>query len=255
MSHEVAAEQIEAFVLGILEPDAAQQVTRHVAECAACRTAIEEYSGLTGDLAWLGAALAADPHPLPALRLPASEAAARPRASSATRVVERRSGAGLRVAALVLALIAVSAASFWTGRVSHSRAQERQLRQELSGLIEQQEIVLEVVDASDTTKRLLRSTQGTSAYGKVYTRPAVPHLVAMVGRLEPSSDTRSYELILVLPDGAEQRAGQLHVEPFGFGLLVLDTEGAPPRFEGARVVRRDGDSGDAVVLEWRAPSP
>ncbi len=252
MNHDVAVEQLEAYVLGALEPDEAHALEAHIADCEICLRSIAMLRDPAEGLALLVAADADDAAALPPLRPP-------PAASPVVQpTAERRHArstplrAPSRAAVFALVVLLVGALGFWTGRVSHSEAQERQLRQELSGMVERQEVVLEVVDGANTVKRLLRSTTGSTAYGKVYTRPGIPHLVAMAGRLEALADDSTYELTLTV-GGEERDVGLLRVERTGFGLLVVDFPGDPPPFEAARVVRRGADGSVETVLAWSAP--
>jgi hypothetical protein len=85
---------------------------------------------------------------------------------------------GRRPIVLVLSLA-------WSARLSEALDQERAQHERIAAhFSQQQEIVLEVVDADDATRVILRSPDADSrAYGKLFTRPDLPHVVALAARL------------------------------------------------------------------------
>lgn len=122
--------------------------------------------------------------------------------------------------------------------------------------------MLEVVDTSQATRRLLRSPADGTAYGKAYTRPDLPLIVAMAARLEPPAEDEAYYLWLTT-DGVERLAGVLRVNAEGFGLLVVDADALSPTFEAARVTlqrppadtqRAASSSGALAPSGWQGSS-
>jgi hypothetical protein len=164
----------------------------------------------------------------------------------------------LAVAAL-LALVIGGGIQLGTA-LARERALRLELALELAALAGQQEVVLEVVDARDGTRRLLRPAPGAPpayarAYGKVFTRPDLPHVVAMVGRMPPPPPGQAYHLWLLL-DGQTKLAGQLGVNADGFGQLVLDADRNGPLYEAAWVTLQPAGSIPAgtTILRWDAPA-
>jgi hypothetical protein len=165
------------------------------------------------------------------------------------------------------AVLALSIA--WSLQLGVALARERALRQELAlelaSLVGQQEIVLEIVDSRDAVKRALRPPAGAPAayaraYGKLFTHPELPHVVAMVGRTPPPGAGQAYHL-WVSQHGQVQLAGTLNVNADGFGQLVFDADRKGPLYDAVWVTLQPptGASGSAqpggtTVLRWDAPA-
>ena len=244
-------EHVDPYALGVLDEAEARAVEGHLAACPLCRARLAETEG----------AIAAIPHalahasrhrPPPALRerVMASvlEDSARPRAAPSSAPADRVSeGARLpwisrpawRTLGGVAAAAVLALSLTWTAQLGVALARERALReglvQELAAVSGQREIVLEVVDARDKTTRLLRPVAGAprefiTAYGKVYTRPDMPHVVAMTGRMPPPPPGQVYHLWLRL-DGETRFGGVLEINTDGFGQLVFQADGNGPRYE------------------------
>src|SRR5438552_14872840 len=97
-----------------------------------------------------------------------------------------------------LAMTLLLAASLaWGLSVNRTLAQERTLLTQLQEAAAKDEIVFEIVDARNVTKATLRSPTDdspTAPYGKVFTRPDMPYVVAMAGRLSPAPSGQEYHL-------------------------------------------------------------
>jgi len=122
--------------------------------------------------------------------------------------------------------------------------------------VDKQEVVLEVVDSAKTLKVLLRPPKsGSRSYGKLYTRPDLPHVVVMAARLPQPPPEQSYHLWLT-SQGQTQLAGIVAVNKGGFGLLVFDEDHDGPVYEAARLTLQtegaSAPSGDPILL-WEAP--
>ena len=257
MNCEIVRELLEAHAIGALEADEASLVEEHVAACPECRELLNAYrqaaDGLLDALPEiLGApglqlkqqimARVAAPSPLPI-------AGTARRAGSAARFVP------LKALAACLVLLLVGSSVVWGLQQRSALAKERSIRYELQALVGQQEIVLEVVDSSRTIKSQLRSVEpGSAAYGKLYTRPDMPWVVALVGRLPPKPEDEVYNLWLTR-NGSEQLAGLLEINENGFALVLFDAQVNGPVYEGARVVRQlpGSDIASAItVVRWEA---
>jgi anti-sigma factor RsiW len=160
--------------------------------------------------------------------------ASAPRPMRRTRLTWRTFAGMAAAAALALSLA-------YTAQLGVALARERAVRaelaQELAALSSQREIVLEVVDARDKTTRMLRPAAGAprefaTSYGKVYTRPDMPHVVAMTGRLPAPPLGQAYHLWVRL-DGQTRLGGVLEINAEGFGQLVFQADRNGPVYESA----------------------
>ncbi|SRR6266851_405440 len=148
--------------------------------------------------------------------------------------------------ALAVLLVASLA---WGLSLNAALAQERSLRSQLSEAAAKDEIVFDIVDARNVSKTTLRSTTDdspTAAYGKVFTRPDMPYVVAMVGRLPPAPDGREYHLYL-----DARLIGKLVPNDGGFAYLVVRGESVGISYQQARVLVEPvqaSDASGAVVL-------
>jgi hypothetical protein len=220
MEHAVR-EDLEAYALGVLEPDERGRVASHVARCAECREIVDEHER---SLAVFPAALAAaGPSALsPAVRDRVMRMASR-------RLIGSRIAATLAVAAALLVVVAVA----WNVQLTQTLAQERELYRRLAG---EQEIVFEVVDSPRTAKIFLRPpVSGSTAYGKVFVRPDLPFVVAMAGRLAAPPQGQTYHVWLTLDTGETLLAGTLGVNADGFGSLVYEADQSGVAIASARV--------------------
>jgi hypothetical protein len=219
MVHE-APEDLEAYALGALDEPERRGVARHLAGCAECRAAVEQYETA---LARLPAALAA-----------ASPSAPDPAVLRRVLAVAARPPLWPRVAALAVAAAAfvLIAVGVWNLSLTQTIAHERDVYRRLAG---QQEIVFEVVDSPRSTKTSLKApVSGSTAYGKVYVRSDLPFVVAMAGNLPPVPGGQSYYLWLTLDTGETVLAGTLKPEE-GFASLVYQADRNGPVFQSVRV--------------------
>lgn len=221
MTHDEARELLEARAAGALSAAERRAVDEHVSGCDECPRelfALESVAHLLPDTL----AAAAPPTLDPALR------------GRILRMIARRPWwrrPAMLVAAAALALFVGSLA--WALSVNTTLAQERALYARLAG---QQEIVFEVVDSPRATKLLLRPpTTGSAAYGKVFTHPELPFVVAMVARLPAASSRAEYHLWLTLDTSETLLAGVLDVDHNGFASLVYDASRGSAVVQSARV--------------------
>jgi hypothetical protein len=159
------------------------------------------------------------------------------------------------------ALLLAAAALGRSAELDVALAQERALRTGYASLVDQQEVVLDVVDSRQTVKRLLQPPDGTrdpatAPYGKLYTRPDLPQVVAMAARLPPPPAGRAYHL-WVTQQGQTRLAGVLRTNAEGFGLLVFTAETPGPAYDAALITLEPAGAAPAVpagapVLRWAA---
>lgn len=240
MNHEEIRESLEAYVLGALDADEMAVVDEHVLTCSSCLRLVaahQETLGLLTDT--LAAVSPAGPgEPARAAVL----AAVVPKAPRVRRL--------LLAAAVAVVGVVVTTLGLWSVHLTRSLADERELTKHLSG---QQELVFEVIDSPKATKVVLTPpVTGSTAYGKVFTRPDLPFAVVMAARLAPPPSGQEYHVWLTRGDDAIL-AGTLPVDDEGFGALVFDAGANGPTFDAARVTlqRRGATVPDAIpVLIW-----
>lgn len=148
------------------------------------------------------------------------------------------------------ALVILLAASLaWGLSLNAALAQERSLRSQLSDAAAKDEVVFEIVDARNVSKTVLRSTTDdspTAPYGKVFTRPDMPYVVAMVGRLPQAPAGREYHLYL-----DARLIGMLAPNDAGFAYLVYRADSVGISYQQVRVLAEPPAATDAsggVVL-------
>lgn len=268
MTSEHPTDLLDAYALGILDADEVAIIEAHLAQCAACPGEVAAYQAVAASLpAALAAASPLVPPPQLRARLlqavqPASPPAPRPARTTEHTGAERRPGWARSVArrrwaalAAAVALVFLTGSLIWNVRLSHVLAEERSIRADLAERVGSQEVVLEVIDSPRTVKAQLRPPGGGStAYGKLYTRPDLSHVVVMAARLPPAPDGQSYAVWLS-SGGQTARAGVLDVNEQGFGLLVLDSGRVGPVYEAAAVTVQPADTAapdGPAVIAWRA---
>lgn len=265
-----------AYALGALDTDERDSVMAHLTACPDCRRLVQDYEEAAATLSL--AVAAASPLRPPALardRLaiaPAAPATARalPVADEGRRRNDQRRvsisgpwsfvlrlGRARRrpqtIAALTAAVL-LGLSLVWSVQLGVALARERTLRAELVQLVGQQELVLEVVDSAQTIRRLLRPPAGGASYGKLYTRPDLPHVVAMAARLSPPPPGQAYQLWLT--ERSQTRlAGVMAVNRQGFGLVVFDADRPGPVYDSAHLIlQAEGSTAPSgtAVLQWQA---
>jgi anti-sigma factor RsiW len=288
MECEQVREQIALYAAGALDADEHAQVEQHLAGCDRCRRQANEYAEAVTTLPQALAAVS--PHRLPPTLksrvlqavtespvAPASRAhddtahagdavpPAQPRAapmngqpahvtltSPRHRSLRWRPRAIGTIAAAIVAVLALA----WGVQLNAALARERALRAEYAQLVsQQQELVIEVIDSPKTEKAILRSTQpGSNAYGKLFTRPDLPHVVVMAARLPQPPAGQVYQVWLTR-DGQMQLVGELALNQ-GFGVLVFDADRPGPVYQAAQVTLqpRGGTApSGSPILQWQAP--
>jgi hypothetical protein len=157
------------------------------------------------------------------------------------------------VVILVLLIFAV----VWIARLSTALAHEQSLREMLES---QTELIFEVVDSDQTTRRFLRPTENAPViegaappYGKVFTRADLPYVVSMTGRLPLPPAGQGYNLWL-FRDGDTELAGTMMPDDAGFGVLVYQASANNPSYESAQLILQ-GENSDTPtgvpVLIWQ----
>ena len=221
MNHEQIQECIEAHALGALDEPERAEVATHVAGCEDCRAVLDQYENVA---ATLPAALSiAAPVP------PSDVARRRIRRGIRNRAMRSRVATSVAVAAVILLSIAIA----WVWRGERTLADERERSEQL---IEEQEIVFEVVDSPDAERVVLRAeSEDSNSYGKVFTRPDLPFVVAMVGRLPEAGEGHDYHVWVTFEDGTTVLAGSLVPNVDGFASLVYAADSDGPVVIGAQV--------------------
>jgi putative zinc finger protein/anti-sigma-K factor RskA len=245
-------ELLEEYALDALEPSERAEVERHLAGCPDCPERARELEALAGRLPGALAAASALQPPT-ALReqvLAAVDAAEQPRA-------RRRRSLPRRALAIALAAALPALALGWLAGYQQASAGESDRRNELARMLGVQELVFEVVDSRVTEKAFLRSTREEGpfarSYGKLYTRPDLPHVVAFAARLPEAREGTAYHLWLTAGDRT-RLAGTLTVRD-GFGLLVLSADERGPSYDSALLTLQPRGAtapGGTRVLSWRA---
>jgi hypothetical protein len=260
MDHKRIADQLAAYSLGALDAAARQEVEQHLAGCAECRQLASELAE-TADLLPLALATASPVQPPDDLKARVLQAAQTPAPLSAgasnepPRQWNAPWDAGRwRALAAAAAVIVLALSLAWGVRLSEALDQERALRERIAAhFTQQQEIVLEVVDADDATRMILRSPDPDSrAYGKLFTRPDLPHVVAMAARLPQPPAGQTYHLWLT-SEGRTFLAGVLPVNDQGFGLLTFDADHDGPLYDAAQLTLQPPGAespGGETVLTW-----
>jgi hypothetical protein len=159
------------------------------------------------------------------------------------------------IAAAVACLLALAAAGvgYQLGRLNPP---DTGAGPRLAGTPQEQAIALDVIDSSKTTSRVLRSTESSPAYGKLWTRSDMADVVAMVNKLPTAPPGAEYRLWCESSSkpGQMRMVGAFALDPEGFGMIVYkeDTEG--PAYQVVEVVlQAPGSAVDQgrVVLLWR----
>ena len=147
----------------------------------------------------------------------------------------------------------------WSVQLQAALARERALRAEFASLVDQQEVVLEVVDSDKTIRRVLlapepRTDSSLPAYGKLFTRSDLVHVVVMVARLPQPEAGEGYHLWLT-DKGQAKLAGIMRVNDDGFALLVFDADRNGPVYDSAKLTLQPLDSespSDEIILQWES---
>ena len=287
MNCEQVSEYLEAYVLDALEPAEQVEIQRHLAECPACRQLAADLE-VTVSLMPQALATASPLIPPPSLKdqllQKLADEANSPRSVSERVTLESPSAAesvsshtptrndspqGIRgwsvwrrsrVVSILIGAILLLLVIALGNRLNTALAGERALQAQLQSLFDQQELVLEVVDSDKTIKRVLlapepRPASSLPAYGKLYTRSDLHHVVAMVARLPDPPEGQAYHLWLT-GQGQTILAGTLAINDQGFGLLVFEAATDGPTYETAQLTLQSTGStvpSREIILTWPAP--
>jgi hypothetical protein len=223
LRHDEIREQLEAYALGALDPLERARVEHHLQDCADCRAAAGEYGRLVDRF----------PDVLVRRSRARLDPATKPRLLGA--IASRRR---LPVVALagIAATVALALSVAWNLQLSRAVDAERSA---FIALGSYQEIVFEVLDSPRVQKVLLRPpVTGSTSYGKVYVRPDLPFVVAMVGRLPDAPSGQAYHVWLTYDSGETVLAGTLAPKPRtqGFDALVFDAGRNGPALAAVKVI-------------------
>jgi hypothetical protein len=282
-------ELLEAYTLGALDAEEKTKVELHLAKCPDCRDLADDYAEVVSTLPQALAA-ASSLTPPPRLKTQLLETITTLKKDTQAVTNERRvedetvnpfsdippaplggrvqkerpatrpswlSWWWPRILPLGGVIILLIVFLIWNVRLTIILAQERALRAEFANLVDQQEIVLEVIDSPETTRRLMRAVTPTSSappYGKVFTRQGLPHVIVMAARLLQPPPGQAYHLWLTV-EGQTRLAGILNVNEDGFGLLVFDEDQNDPTYEQAQLTLQPiGSTTPATppIILWQA---
>lgn len=248
-------EQLEAYALDALEPAERAEVERHLEACDECRRIAVTLAELVAlfPQAVTYAAPAAPSDEVKARLLAAVSAQsmlAGQRSSIVTREpsVRRSDTPGdagrsprraWRTFAYAVPVVLLIFSLAWGFRLAGALERERDLKIEYLDLLDEvvgeQELVFEVIGFNDTDQQFLQAQQADStSYGKVFTRPSMPYVVVMAGRLPEAPSDATFH-VWITADGRASLAGELTVDDHGFGLLVYTVEEPGPNYDAAFV--------------------
>jgi hypothetical protein len=244
-------ELLEAYVFDVLDPTEREKVERHLQNCDECQRLVSEYAEVASKLPEALTIANALPLP-PEIKTRLLQTLATERSPARARSIPFRWRPRLVTLGLAI-LLALSLA--WGFQLNVALAQERALRSEFADLVDQQEIVLEVIDSSKTTKAFLRATTDDSkSYGKLFTRSDFTDVVAMAGRLPVPPAGQAYHL-WVTEDEQTYLAGIMKVNEKGFGLLVFTANQPGPVYQAAHLILQPIGStspSGIPVIAWEA---
>ncbi len=249
MNCEEIRENLEAYALGTLDASERKAIEAHLSECDDCPTFAREYAAIADTMH--EALAAASPRRVPTgLKRRVLDSLDAPKPAPEPR--PRLGWLRWRTVGFALLVLIAAIGIAQTAQLSVALAQERALRAEYANLVDQQELVLDVIDSPRTVRVVLRSTNGSPAYGKLYSRPDMPYVVAMIARLPMPPEGQSYHLWLTR-SGQTKLAGVLKVNAQGFGLLVYQAAQNGPTFDSAQVMlQADGSTQPLgpAMLNW-----
>jgi hypothetical protein len=250
MDCENVQDLIEAHVLGALDGAEASAVRLHLRSCPDCRRLARSYEPL----------VAAFPEALAAASPLRAHPSVKDRVIANLDAPGRRRLIGLRrwplVAAVATLLLALSVG--WGYQANRELTHERAVNAELQGKLQSKDqlTVFEVVDSPSTKKLSLRSTNGSSAYGKIFTKADTADVVVMVNRLPQPVPGETYQLWLT-SGGTTRMAGRLAVDADGFAYLIYHDPRKGPTYQAAVVtLQAPGRTspGPMALLRYQAPS-
>jgi hypothetical protein len=225
MNHAEVLERLEAYALGALDPAERNEVDAHLEHCQSCRSEAEAYR-LVADALPGALALATPARRGPVVKPPMLR-----------RLAPRGRWERFALGGFAAAVVVLAATLAWSVQLNQALAQERALYAALAG---QQEIVFEVIDFPETTRIVLRPpVAGATSYGKVFTRPDLPYLVAMAGRLPAAPNGEAYHLWITFADGEDVLGGVLMPNRDGFAAVVYEADRNGPQPQAVRLILQD----------------
>ncbi|MGH2561826.1 MAG: anti-sigma factor [Thermomicrobiales bacterium] len=263
MTCEETRELLDLYALGALDDAEARSVAAHLEGCPACRKDLAHAETTVAQMP-LALATASRLELPPDLRtrvLASATEASRAPSGAVASVPTLHPASTPSVAwfnrrrlAVAAAVVIMVASLGWSVRLSQALDRERSVRESMSDLAsQQQEIVIEVLDAPDGETRFLRATADDSnAYGKVYTRSDMPDVVVMANRLPPPPDGMAYHVWLTV-EGRTVYAGALPLSDKGFGVLIHEASRPGPVYDAVEITLQPSEPSEAggeVVLRW-----
>jgi hypothetical protein len=254
MDCRVVQEQIEAYAVGALDQAEASEIAAHLAGCPSCRRLARSYES----------ALAALPEALAAASPLRAHPAVKDRVMRRIDAVPtgRRRHPWMWPAVAAAAGLALLISTSWGLRTSEQLTHERAVNAELQAKLEarvqsrDQLTVFEIVDSPSTTKLSMRSTDGSGAYGKIFTKADASDVVVMVNRLSQPQPGQTY-LLWLTSSGNTKLAGRLDVDSDGFAYLIYRADQKGPTYQSAVVTLQspnDRAPGSMALLRYQSPA-
>lgn len=221
-------EEIEAYALGSLDSEAEEAVRLHLATCPSCWRLLCSYEAVVAGLPEALAAVS------PMRAHPAAKDRVMAGLDAGTGARPNRVRPWPLIAAAAVLMLAGT--FVWGYNANRQLAHEHAVNAELQAKLRTRDqlTVFEVVDSPSTTKLSLRSTDGSNAYGKIFTKSDAPEVVVMVNRLPQPRNGETYELWLTSA-GTTRLAGRLDVDSDGFAYLIYRADRKGPSFQAATV--------------------
>jgi len=231
LSHDAVADDLPAYVLGVLAAEERARVAAHLATCGRCQ---DEQRRLEATLGALGTAVP-QVAPPPALRrrLLAALDAPSPRAAP-TRVTPRWARAGLAVAAmLVLALAG------WLAVLTRDLAGTRG---DLAALQRQQEQAGAIL-ADGAHSIRLAADGAPQAYGMLYLGSPAQQALLVVEQLPPTQPGRVYQIWLTQADGTRVSGGLFTTDADGTASVMLQAPAPLGQYRSLGITDEPGPHG------------
>lgn len=256
MTHEEAMAALPSYALGAFDEDV-DALEAHLSACGLCRTELARFLETTAALG--GAVEAVEP--------PASLRAAVLAEGPARRVVpegDSRGSRGFRAprgpgglrglvqrfalspAAAALAIVALGLAAWGVIERQHLRSAREELARSGRGLA--------LLTSTETSVVRLEPivSNGTRAHGHWYRRPGIDTQVLVIEFMPALPPNESYFGWLDSAHGAWRAAGRLHLDPHGYGRLILpgDDGAGVDSVMVTRQARSSAGPEGEVILRW-----
>lgn len=241
LTHAHVADDLPAYVLGVLDPEASAAVSAHVAECPICQAERRRFEDTLGVLGTIAPGV--DPVPdlrarlLARLDEPAPLPASGP--TPVDPVAPARSGipAWFRLG-LAAAAALVIGLGIWAAILARDLSRTRG---DLAAL-QQQQIATQALLADPARAIPLVADNAPDAYGTLYVGYEENHAVLVARRLPPTPPNRVYQIWLVRGD-TRVSAGVFTVNTSGSATVMIDAPAALTSYQRMGITEEPGPSG------------